>query len=121
MREDPFIYKGVIVENSVAILLNAIGVAPLYYMKPSGMELDFVIESMDLLPIEIKSGTNANSKSLKTAIKEFSFKAGFRFSFSNFSVDKENNIINLPIYSLFLFAENLKTSLQGMIFNLLKK
>ncbi|MCH5239688.1 MAG: ATP-binding protein [Muribaculaceae bacterium] len=69
-----------------------------YWSKPNAQqEIDFIIQKeSEIFPIEVKSGENLQSKSLKQFIKEHPGTHAFRLSLSDFR--KEQWITNLPLY-----------------------
>lgn len=100
------IYKGVITENYVAnqLLANEI---PLYYWKnKQNVEVDFLIETSDgIIPIEVKSSENTQSKSLKIYNTLFAPPFAIRMSTKDFGYNSETKIKSVPLYATFLIKE----------------
>ena len=96
------LYKGSITENYVAneLLSNKF---KLYYWQSSGIaELDFLIYNDDgIIPIEVKSSDNTQSKSLNVYIEKYKPKYSIRISQKNFGYNKDKNIKSVPLYAVF--------------------
>ena len=94
-------------ENAVAQQLLANGFEPYFCKKKNVGELDFLIEmGGKVVPIEVKSGKNYKShKALDNFmdVSEYHLERAYVFSTSN--VEKEGNIIYLPIYMSYLLKE----------------
>ena len=94
-------------ENAVAQQLLANGFEPYFCKKKNVGELDFLIEmGGKVVPIEVKSGKNYKShKALNhyLDVSEYHLERAYVFSTSN--VEKEGNIIYLPIYMSYLLKE----------------
>ena len=94
-------------ENAVAQQLLANGLEPYFCKKKNVGELDFLIEmGGKVVPIEVKSGKNYKShKALDNYldVSEYHLERAYVFSTSN--VEKEENIIYLPIYMSYLLKE----------------
>ena len=74
--------KGAVAEQYVCQQLVATGYEPHYWQADnSSAELDFVIQNQGCaLPVEVKSGINLKSRSLKSAINRFGYDIALRFS-----------------------------------------
>ena len=72
-----------------------------YWTSDRNAEIDFVLYSDEdgIIPIEVKSGSNVKSVSLKMYMEEFAPKYAIRFSTRNFGF--ENNIKSIPLYAAF--------------------
>ncbi|MBW1615046.1 MAG: ATP-binding protein [Deltaproteobacteria bacterium] len=96
-------YKGAFVENYAAQQFAAHFERPLYYWRSKGgkAEIDFLSEFKgEVFPIEVKSGVNAKSKSLRSYDLQFSPNTLIRTTLLNFKQD--GKILNLPLYALSL-------------------
>lgn len=73
---------------------------PYYYGTASAsFEQDFIIQKGKLaIPIEVKSGTNARSQSLKAFIGKFRSEIAVRLS--PLPYREQENIVNLPLYAV---------------------
>lgn len=103
-----YTYKGAIFENIAADILSKMGRKLYYYRKDSGLEIDFAIRyKNECVPIEIKS-SDGNAKSLKTVVKNKDiYHIDYGMKFGNYNIGRENNILTLPLYMLFLLREPL--------------
>ena len=91
---------------------NASSRPELYYWenlsRGSTAEVDFVItHAMNILPIEVKSGTSGKMKSLRLFIERKNLQKGIRSSLENFGIlsyESENKsqiqISIIPIYAI---------------------
>lgn len=64
----------------------------------TGTEVDFLIEREGVVPLEVKSGSNARSKSLASYGRQFAPPQLVRASLLNLKVD--GGMINIPLYLL---------------------
>jgi predicted AAA+ superfamily ATPase len=97
-------FKGSLAEQYVAQQLVA-GEATadpraLFYWRneKTGTEVDFLIEDDTIVPLEVKSGTNARSKSLASYRQQFAPPRVVRASLLNLKADGDT--INVPLYLL---------------------
>ncbi len=96
------LYKGIITENYVAIELVNNGFSLYYWQSNGKAEIDFVINNNDgIIPIEVKSSSNTQSKSLNVYIDKFKPKYAIRISTKNFGFDENKKIKSVPIYATF--------------------
>jgi predicted AAA+ superfamily ATPase len=97
-------FKGALAECFVAEELISHGFSKLYYWTSSGnAEIDFVVpRETQILPLEVKSGSNLRSKSLSLFGERYPSCQLTRVSTRNF----ENNgrFQNFPLYSLSVFS-----------------
>ncbi len=101
----PFMYRGVLTENFVAENLVSSNVELYYWSSGNKAEIDFLLYNKDgIIPIEVKSSENNQSKSLKYYMEKNKPKYGIRLSTKNFGY--ENNIKSIPLYAIFCL-ENL--------------
>jgi len=98
-------YNGAFTENFVATELAQKTEGKLYYWLSEGIaEVDFILEyQQKILPLEVKSGTKRNVKSLW--VYEQKYKPGkvFRSSPRNFEIN--DKFVNLPLYAVGGFPE----------------
>lgn len=99
-------YKGSFSEQYILQqFISSTNLLPYYYSKDnSTLELDFLIETDSINPIEVKAGENLKSKSLKTTLESNPSFVGWRFSMKDFI--KQDNLINIPLYSAFHWFKN---------------
>jgi predicted AAA+ superfamily ATPase len=94
-------YEGALVENYVAQQLTASLGSDLYYWRSKGKtaELDFLCEfEGSIYPLEVKSGVNPKSKSLKSYDDQFKPSLLLRSSLLNLVHD--GKICNIPLYAV---------------------
>jgi uncharacterized protein len=108
-------YNGAFIENFVANELVKLGNKELYYWTSrSSAEVDFIIQlANELYPLEVKSGTSRNMKSLRSYAGKYLPRQIFRISPRNFIEDKE--FCNIPLYAAFTVYQviDLKRKKQG--------
>jgi predicted AAA+ superfamily ATPase len=94
-------FKGALTEQFVLQEFKSMGLRQLFYWaNDSGSaEVDFMLEKENkLFPIEVKSGENLQSKSLKTFAQKYPETHCFRTSLSDYR--KETWMTNIPIYGV---------------------
>lgn len=75
---------------------------PYYWTSGAQSEVDFVIQyNSHIIPIEVKSGTNVKAKSLRVYRDRYSPPLAARFSMKPLKTD--NNLLNIPLYYIWLF------------------
>lgn len=95
-------FKGLLAENYVAFHLKSnLGKSLAYFKNESStVEIDFLLQNEDgVIPIEVKSSENTQSKSLKSYVTNFEPKYSIRLSTKNFGYI--NNIKSIPLYAVF--------------------
>lgn len=92
------IYKGAVIENYVMQQFAGKN-RPLYYFKPSeSMEIDLVSNlNGQIIPIEIKSGRNKRSTSLRNYREKYQPEYAIRFSELNFGW--QDQLFSVPLYA----------------------
>ncbi|MCK5135702.1 MAG: DUF4143 domain-containing protein [Bacteroidales bacterium] len=106
-------YNGAFIENYVAQELISYGHKDLFYWTSrSDAEVDFILQFQNhIYPVEVKSGTSRNIKSLRSYEKKYYPEVLLRISPRNFV--QSGNFINLPLYACFLtkvFLEDYQVS-----------
>ena len=93
-------YNGAFIENYVAQELTVQGFSPLFYWtSKSDAKVDFLLQKENTVyPIEVKSGTSLNLKSLRSYADQYDPESIFRTSPRNFS--KSGNFVNIPLYAV---------------------
>lgn len=103
------IYKGVITENYVANQLLANEIPLFYWKNKQNVEVDFLIETKNgIIPIEVKSSDNTQSKSLKIYNTLFEPPYAIRMSTKDFGYNSETKIKSVPLYATFLIKDLIK-------------
>lgn len=91
--------KGMFTENYVCAQLAASIDQPLFYYSrdTSNLEIDFIIQQgMQIVPIEVKSEENLQSKSLKTLLQGNDSMKAVRFSMNGYR--EQEKLTNVPLY-----------------------
>ena len=94
-------FKGSIAEQYVLCQLKQCTDLELFYWSSdTGIsEIDFITQiGKNNVPIEVKSSTNLQAKSLKTFIQKYNSKTNVRTSMANYK--KEDNVTNIPLYQI---------------------
>ena len=91
-------FKGRLAENFVSQELRAVQDEELYYWSSGNVaELDFMLpHPKGLLPVEVKSGTNPKSQSLRVYREKHGPPLALRFSLLN--LRQEGSLLNVPLY-----------------------
>ena len=97
-------YKGALTEQYVCQQIVGEDVEPYYYSNNnSTLEIDFVIQTNKVYPIEVKAEENLMSKSLKSIFNQTGLK-GWRFSMSGYRVQEW--MVNVPLYMVEQWIED---------------
>ena len=98
-------FNGAFIENFIAQELASSGEGHLYYWtSKSDAEVDFLVESnQKIIPLEVKSGTSRNTKSLQSYASKYSPDKVFRTSPRN--LIQADNFINIPLYAINLLTQ----------------
>jgi len=95
-------FKGALSEQYVFQQLITNEEIPIYYFTfdNSKHEIDFIIQNQqdEIIPVEVKSGTNLKARSFKLFCEKFEPKTAIRTSLSNYQ--KQDWLINVPLYIL---------------------
>ena len=99
-------FKGALAECFVAQELFSYGFRNIYYWTSTGSaEVDFVVcKDSQILPIEVKSGANLRSKSLKVFGERYPECPLTRISTLNFNENARTR--NFPLYGLSVFSNH---------------
>jgi predicted AAA+ superfamily ATPase len=102
------VFNGAFIENFIAQELTASGINLLFYWTSrSDAEVDFVLESgNNIFPVEVKSGTSRNTKSLQSYDVKYNPDKLIRLSPRN--LIESGKFINIPLYSVDLVRLLLK-------------
>ncbi len=94
-------FKGALSENYVLqAMKNQFEATPRYWSADSRRyEVDFLIQrENDILPVEVKSEDNTESKSLKYYKKKYGEKVKLRVRFSLNNLKLDNDVLNIPLF-----------------------
>ncbi|MDD7630861.1 MAG: DUF4143 domain-containing protein [Parabacteroides sp.] len=91
-------FKGALAENYILQSLTANGLNCMrYWSSGNRAEVDFLMQYGNrVIPIEVKSDTNINGRSLIEFDKKYSPSLRLRYSMRNLS--KDGNLINIPLF-----------------------
>lgn len=101
-------FNGAFIENYAAQELTSLGNKPLYYWTSrSDAEVDFLLESgQQIFPLEVKSGTSRNTKSLQSYDSKYKPAKTIRTSPRNLIQSGKFN--NVPLYAIALLEQIMK-------------
>jgi len=100
-------FNGLLTEQFVLQQLEQYNI--FYWTGGEESEVDFVMQyGHEIVPIEVKSGTNVNAKSLKQFREKYSPKISIRFSLKGTRSD--NDMQNISLFNIFLFEQLLSIS-----------
>ncbi|MCF0217284.1 MAG: ATP-binding protein [Fibrobacteraceae bacterium] len=90
-------FKGSFTEQYVAQQFFSVTEKSLFYYsnENSTMEIDFVLQSDKVCPVEVKAETNLKAKSLSTVLKANKNLFGIRFSMADFK--EQEQMVNVPL------------------------
>lgn len=94
-------FKGALSENYVLqALQNQFEAMPRYWtIDNPKYEVDFLIQrENDILPVEVKSESNVESRSLKKYKEKFGDKVKLRIRFSLNNLRLDDNLLNIPLF-----------------------
>ena len=92
-------FKGSLTEQYVLTELKSNINSPVFYWSSDKgiAEVDYIVQiAGNNIPIEVKSGENLQSKSLKSFVQKYNTKINVRTSMSNYK--KEDWLVNIPLY-----------------------
>jgi len=100
-------YNGAFIENYICTELTKSHFTELFYWTSRGdAEVDFVFKYKDeIYPLEVKSGTNLNTKSVRSYADKYKPNWVLRSSPRNFSI--RNDFVNIPLYASFAMSSYL--------------
>jgi predicted AAA+ superfamily ATPase len=117
LKDDYGSYRGFVAENFVArtiqaSLANTSMATSLYGWNESTAEIEFLFDSQgDIIPIEVKSGSRTQAKSLKVFCERYQPKFSILLSAQVSSFDSTKKIHRIPLYA----AERMMHGLMGSI------
>ena len=94
-------FRGALTEQYVQQQLRCeTGIKPYYWSSKKGSaEVDFLfLNKNEIIPVEVKSSENLQSKSLKSYCIKYSPSLSIRTSMSNYR--REETLVNLPLYAI---------------------
>ena len=93
-------YKGYVAENFVQQEFAAMGMEPSYSWRDARAEIEYIVqnEAGQVIPVEVKSGTRTQAKSLRSYQKKCVPVKTFKLTGTQGSPASEHDNIVLPIY-----------------------
>lgn len=97
LLNEPYKFKGPLTENYILQqLMGQFEVTPRYFSNNKG-EIDFIIQNgMEIIPVEVKGGSDKMAASFKKYIAEYNPEHAIRFSRMGYR--KDGAITNIPLY-----------------------
>ncbi len=91
-------FKGALAENYILQSLLANGIkCSRYWASGNKAEVEFVVQrGIDVVPIEVKSGTSVTGKSLAEYHKKYAPRLRVRFSMLN--LKRDESLLNIPLF-----------------------
>ncbi|MDR2411228.1 MAG: DUF4143 domain-containing protein [Candidatus Peribacteria bacterium] len=101
-------FNGLLTEQFV---LQQLSKYELFYWTSDKIgEVDFILQfDSNIVPIEVKSGTNLKAKSLKLFREKYSPKISVKFSLKDTKLN--DDLLNIALYHSFMFDNLLKSSI----------
>ncbi|MDR3315736.1 MAG: ATP-binding protein [Coriobacteriales bacterium] len=112
-------FRGALTENYVKQSLDVNEVESYYWNSGNKAEIDFLIQDacMHVVPIEVKSADNVQSKSLKVFREKYNPPLSIRLSATN--LGKANGLLTVPLYAAFCITDS-NSELDGRQFHTLR-
>ena len=91
-------FKGALAENYILQSLKTQFEVPLrYWTSARSAEVNFILQDKeDILPIEVKSGTNVRGRSLQ--LYNTLFQPRYSIRYSKLNLSKDGNFLNMPLF-----------------------
>ena len=91
-------FRGILTENYVLqSLVRRVGCEIFYWTSGNTAEIEFILQKSNrIIPIEVKSALSIKSRSFSEYRKKYKPELSIRFSLKN--VEKNNDLINFPLY-----------------------
>ena len=99
--------SGVFYENYVATEFASRDISLFYWTGGSSHEFEFIVENNGkILPIDVKRGSG-KLNSLEAFRKSNPKSTAIKISTNNYGYNAENDILTIPLYEVFLLADDL--------------
>ena len=100
--------SGIFYENYVADEFTAKGIPLFFWTGKGAHEFEFVVENQgSVLPVDVKKG-NSKMNSLQSFRNFNPHSTAIKISSANFGYNAEQDILTIPLYAVFAFADNIK-------------
>lgn len=101
---------GILFENYVATELTANGIDLFYWKGKTTAEFEFLVDvSNEIIPIDVKKSKGSLS-SLKAYKEVNKYPLVIKISSNKYGFDKENKILTIPLYDVFLLVDDIKNN-----------
>ncbi len=108
-------FKGALSENFILESLSSYLENSISYWDEAPYEVDFLIQiDNDIFPIEVKSGTNVHSLSLKKYQEKYNKETKLLIRFSLLNLTLDGNILNVPLFMVDLLPKLIKIALNKL-------
>lgn len=99
---------GILFENYVATEFSAKGIPLFYWKGKTTAEFEFLVDvNNQIIPIDVKK-SKGNLSSLKGYKEANTCPLAIKISSNRYGFDKENKILTIPLYDVFLLADSIK-------------
>ena len=99
---------GILFENYVATEFSAKGIPLFYWKGKTTAEFEFLVNvNNQIIPIDVKK-SKGNLSSLKGYKEANTCPLAIKISSNKYGFDKENKILNIPLYDVFLLTDSIK-------------
>jgi hypothetical protein len=107
MQYDYGTYKGYFAENFILQELYSYGLNQIVTWSGRTSEIEFVLEiDGNIVPIEVKAGTNTKAKSLQAYINKYDPLYALKFTGNQYGFDHKKKIYNYPLYMVSNFVKD---------------
>ncbi len=101
---------GIFYENYVACELMSYDIPLYYWCGKNDFEMEFIVENNGYaVPIDVKK-SNGKMNSLVNFREHNKRYVAVKISTNNFGYDKDNMILTIPLYAVYLLAKDIKTN-----------
>jgi predicted AAA+ superfamily ATPase len=108
------VFKGALAENYVLQSLAAITREPLYYWSVTNPnhEVDFIWQNgADILPLEVKAGTDSRGKGLTAYGRRYREATRLRVRYSLLNLSLSGDVLNIPLFMVDQSVQLIKAAL----------
>ena len=104
--------SGIFYENYIATELISKDIPLFYWVGNNSNEFEFIVENNGkILPIDVKKG-NGKLNSLESFRKVNPKSTAIKISQNNYGYNTENDILTIPLYEVFLLADDLSKDVE---------
>jgi len=100
-------YKGYFAENFILQELASYNCTNIVSWVGRTSEVEFLLQNKgEIIPVEVKAGTNTKAKSLQAYITKYQPKSSVKFTGKKYGYDKKNTF-SFPLYMVSVFMKNI--------------